>query len=57
MAAAMRIAGVGAGYFSQFHLEAWKAIDGVDYVALCDTDRNKAEQLALEALGRSEDFR
>jgi D-apiose dehydrogenase len=42
----LRVAGVGAGYFAQFHLEGWRGIDAVDYVGLCDADRGKAEALA-----------
>ncbi|MEM9253275.1 MAG: Gfo/Idh/MocA family oxidoreductase [Planctomycetota bacterium] len=33
---------VGAGYFSQFHLEAWSRLDGVQLVAICDTDETVA---------------
>jgi predicted dehydrogenase len=46
----LRVAGVGAGYFSQFHLAGWKAIPEVDYVALCDRDEAKARACA-ERLG------
>ena len=44
-----RVVGVGAGYFSQFHLDGWRGIGDtadVDYVALCDRDRGKADALA-----------
>jgi predicted dehydrogenase len=34
---------VGAGYFSQFHYDAWSRIDGAEIVAVCDLDRPKAE--------------
>ncbi|HVL56284.1 MAG TPA: Gfo/Idh/MocA family oxidoreductase [Burkholderiaceae bacterium] len=44
--AALRVAGVGAGYFSQFHVEGWTTLPDVDYVALCDTDEAKAQALA-----------
>jgi predicted dehydrogenase len=40
--AKLRVAGVGAGYFSQFHLAGWKAIPEVEVVALCDRDEAKA---------------
>jgi predicted dehydrogenase len=40
--ARLRVAGVGAGYFSQFHLAGWKAIREVEVVALCDRDEAKA---------------
>jgi D-apiose dehydrogenase len=42
----VRVAGVGAGYFSQFHLAGWKAIPEVEYVALCDRDETKARAYA-----------
>jgi predicted dehydrogenase len=32
----MRVAVVGLGYFAQFHLWAWTAIEGVDLVAVAD---------------------
>jgi D-apiose dehydrogenase len=41
-----RIAVVGAGYFSQFHLDGWAQMPGVHIVALCDTDEIKAASLA-----------
>lgn len=37
---------VGAGYFSQFHFEAWTRIPEVELVAICDLDELKAKQLA-----------
>ena len=42
----LRVAGVGAGYFAQFHLAGWKAIPEVEYVALCDADGAKARAYA-----------
>jgi predicted dehydrogenase len=42
----LRVAGVGAGYFSQFHLAGWKAIPEVEVVALCDRDEAKARAQA-----------
>jgi predicted dehydrogenase len=44
--AVLRVAGVGAGYFSQFHVEGWTTLPGVEYVALCDADEGKAHALA-----------
>ncbi len=41
-----RVAVVGAGYFSQFHLDGWAQIAGTQVVALCDTDEMKATSLA-----------
>jgi predicted dehydrogenase len=46
MSGRLRVAGAGAGYFSQFHLEGWRDIPGVEYVALCDPDEAKARALA-----------
>ncbi len=37
---------VGAGFFSQFHFEAWTRIPEVELVALCDLDIMKAKQTA-----------
>ena len=42
----LRGAVVGAGYFSQFHFEAWRRIDGVILEAVCDLDRAAAERAA-----------
>lgn len=42
----LRVATVGAGYFSQFHHEAWAGMDEVDLVAICDRDLDKARGLA-----------
>lgn len=46
MAPALRVASVGAGYFSQFHIEAWTSMAGVDYVGLCESDADKARAMA-----------
>lgn len=37
-----RVAVVGAGYFSQFHLDGWRAMPDVELVAICDRDPGKA---------------
>jgi predicted dehydrogenase len=42
----LKVAVVGAGYFSQFHHEAWSAIAEVDFVATCDRDEAKARAYA-----------
>lgn len=42
----LRGATIGAGYFSQFHYDAWARMDQVELVACCDTDRSKAQQVA-----------
>lgn len=38
----LRVACLGAGYFAQFHHEAWRRIQGADFVAVADRDRAKA---------------
>ncbi len=37
---------VGCGYFSQFHVEAWRRIAEVELVAICDSDVEKASVVA-----------
>jgi predicted dehydrogenase len=39
----IRVACVGAGYFSQFHIGGWARMDGVDLVGVADTDLVRAE--------------
>lgn len=41
--APLRVAVLGAGYFSQFHLEAWQRSNRTTVVGLCDTNLGKAE--------------
>ncbi len=43
----MKVACLGAGYFSRFHIDAWQRVPGVDLVGVCD--RNLA---AAEATGQ-----
>ena len=38
----LRGVGIGAGYFSQFHYDAWARIDGVEITAVCDPDPARA---------------
>ncbi|WP_299815538.1 Gfo/Idh/MocA family oxidoreductase [uncultured Roseibium sp.] len=47
MASPLRVAVVGCGMISVYHLRAWQSA-GVELVALCDTDRAKAEARAAE---------
>lgn len=42
----VRVATVGAGYFSQFHHDAWDRLEEVDLVAVCDRERAKAAGFA-----------
>ena len=44
----LRGAVIGTGYFSRFHFDAWRRIDGVDIVACCDADADKASGAAAE---------
>ena len=44
----LHIATIGAGYFSQFHHDAWTRIESVALVAVCDADRAKAEGFAKQ---------
>ncbi len=37
---------VGAGYFSQFHYDAWNRLEAVELLAVCDTDLLKAMEIA-----------
>ena len=50
-----RVAVVGAGYFSQFHLQAWAGMPDVDIVGLCDTDPASADALG-QRFGITERF-
>ena len=42
----LRVAGLGAGYFAQFHYRAWSRLDAVDLVGICDSDEAKATATA-----------
>ena len=39
---------IGAGYFSQFHFDAWRRMEDVEIVAVCDLDLAKAQQVAKQ---------
>ncbi len=41
-----RVAIVGAGYFGQFHFDAWQRMTGVNLVGFCETDAERAAQTA-----------
>jgi predicted dehydrogenase/kynurenine formamidase len=43
---------IGAGYFSQFHFDAWRRMDDVQIVGVCDLDEAKA-RAAAEPLGNA----
>ena len=42
----LRVAVAGAGYFSQFQLDGWRRIPGVELAAICNRDQAKAHALA-----------
>ena len=45
----LRVAVIGAGFFSQFHFEAWQRIAGAEIVAACDLPgTNVAEKMAAQ---------
>ncbi len=50
----LRVALVGAGYFAQFHLAAWREL-GVELVGVCDLDADRARALG-ERFGAHEVF-
>ncbi len=39
---------IGAGYFSQFHVDAWKRMQNVEITAVCDHHAERANQLAQQ---------
>lgn len=45
----LRVAVVGAGFFAQFHHEAWSRFDRADLVGICDLDRTRADAAAAES--------
>lgn len=45
----IRVACLGAGYFSQFHYAAWARMDEADCVATCDRDLEAAQVTGLPA--------
>lgn len=45
----VRVACVGAGYFSQFHYDAWRRIDGVALVGACDLNMDRARATGAPA--------
>ncbi|MCV0428423.1 MAG: Gfo/Idh/MocA family oxidoreductase [Roseibium sp.] len=47
----LRVACLGAGYFAQFHYEAWRKNARVRLVGACDRDQEKARATGLTAFG------
>ena len=44
----LRVATIGVGYFSRFHYDAWRRMDDVDLVALCNRTEDGARATAEE---------
>lgn len=51
LAEPVRVACIGAGYFSRFHYDAWSRIETAQPVASIDRDISKAEATGLAAYG------
>ncbi|OGC01731.1 MAG: hypothetical protein A3G35_04535 [candidate division NC10 bacterium RIFCSPLOWO2_12_FULL_66_18] len=50
----LRVALLGCGFASEFHLKAWRLVPGAEVVALCDPDPAKREARAREfGIGRT----
>ncbi|MEM7170570.1 MAG: Gfo/Idh/MocA family oxidoreductase [Pseudomonadota bacterium] len=49
--APLKVAGIGAGYFAQFHYDAWKRIRDVELVAVADQDNSKARAFTSPTYG------
>ena len=49
----LRVAAVGAGYFSQFQYAGWRDIESAETVALADLDAEKARRATGERSGDS----
>ena len=45
----LRVACLGVGYFSQFHIGSWQRIARVDLVGVCDVDLKKAASTGVQA--------
>ena len=45
----LRIALVGAGFWARYQLAAWREVPGVQCVAVCDLDQEKARSVAETA--------
>lgn len=46
MPSKLKVAAVGAGYFSRFQYEAWHRLDAVELVAICNRTPDKAREIA-----------
>ena len=46
----LSIAALGAGYFSQFHLEAWQRNPATQMIAIADQDISKARETGISKI-------
>ena len=42
----LKVAGIGAGYFAQYHYDAWQRIGEIRLEAVCDLDASRAQSTA-----------
>ena len=42
----LKVAGIGAGYFAQYHYDAWQRIGEIRLEAVCDLDGSRAQSTA-----------
>jgi len=52
----LRIACLGAGYFSQFHIDGWRRIEGATLVGVADSDLVKATATGAPAFNTLDDL-
>lgn len=52
----MKVACLGAGYFAQFHYDAWRRNKAVTLVGACDLDRARAEATGAPAFSTLEEM-
>ena len=52
----MKVACIGAGYFSRFHLEAWRRHPATEVIGVVDEDLSAAEATGLPAFQTLEEF-
>lgn len=45
----VRVAGLGAGYFSRFHYDSWQRMPDADLVACCDIEMDRARAVGVAA--------
>jgi predicted dehydrogenase len=52
----LRVACLGAGYFSQFHVGSWRRITRVDLVGVCDLDLASAQASGVQGFADLDDM-